>query len=513
MSIATVRGNADNIVVIGAGLAGLSSALHLAGAGRTVTVLEQSHQPGGKAGTFEKDGYTFDNGPTVLTMPDLIREAFAAVGEDMDRCLELLPVTPAYRARYHEGSSLDVHTDPEAMAAEIANVCGSGEAAGYRRLHTFLHQLYTAEFDHFIDRNIDHPLDLHLPALGRLAALGAFRNMESKIRQYLKDPRTLRLFSFQALYAGVAPHQARALYAIISYMDTVAGVFFPKGGMHQLPKAMAAAAQRHGVTIRYNTLAERIETTLHGRARAVLTTGGERIPADAVVITTDPALAFGQLLGRTPARVRRRRHSPSCALLLAGARNDSNEIAASPQAPAHHTIHFARAWRRGFSEIIRDGQLMSDPSFLVSTPSLSDPSLAPDGHHSYYALFPTPNLTTGKVNWERDGHHYRQEILTTLDTHGYHALAQSPQAEHLITPRDWADRGCPAGTPFSAAHTFFQTGPFRTRNLVGDNIVLAGAGTHPGVGIPMALISGRLAAERITGPVRARARTLQGASR
>ncbi|GAA2975073.1 phytoene desaturase family protein [Streptomyces enissocaesilis] len=510
MSVRTVEGSAEHVVVIGAGLAGLASALHLAGAGRTVTVLEQGSQPGGKAGVFTRGGYTFDNGPTVLTMPDLIRQTFTAVGENMDDHLELLPVHPAYRARYHDGSGLDVHTDPEAMAQEIATVCGAREAAGYRRLHSFLHDLYTAEFDHFIDRNIDSPLHLSLPALGRLAAMGAFRTMEGKIRQYLHDPRTVRLFSFQALYAGVAPHRARALYAIISYMDTVAGVFFPKGGMHAVPRAMAQAAERHGATIRYDTAVERVETTLHGRARAVLTTDGERIPADAVVVTADPSLAFPQLLGRTPARVRRLRHAPSCVLLLAGAA-DHGPRPSRP--PAHHTIHFARSWRRGFQEIIRDGRPMSDPSFLVSTPTLTDPTLAPEGHHSHYVLFPTPNLSTGPVNWERHSPRYREEILATLDAHGYHDLARHPQAEHLITPREWAQRGCPAGTPFSAAHTFFQTGPFRTRNLVGENIVLAGAGTHPGVGIPMALISGRLAAERVTGPVRRRPHTPAGAIR
>ncbi|GHD18610.1 phytoene dehydrogenase [Streptomyces finlayi] len=506
----TVHGCADRVVIVGAGLAGLSTALHLATTGRTVTVLEQGSRPGGKAGVFTRDGYTFDNGPTVLTMPDLIRETFAAVGERMEDHLELLPVHPAYRARYHDGSSLDVHTDPAAMAQEIARVCGAREAAGYRRLHAFLQELYTAEFDHFVDRNIDSPLDLSLPALGRLAALGAFRGMEGKIRQYLNDPRTVRLFSFQALYAGVAPHQARALYAIISYMDTVAGVFFPKGGMHALPLALADAARRHGVTLRYDTPVERVETTLHGRARAVLTTSGDRIPADAVVITTDPSLAFPELLGRSPVRVGRLRHSPSCVLLLAGAKDDNTD-ALRPE--AHHTIHFARSWRRGFDEIIHGGRPMSDPSFLVSTPTRTDPTLAPAGHHSHYVLFPTPNLTTGSIDWERDTPRYREQILTTLDAHGYHELAARPQAEHLLTPRDWAERGCPAGTPFSAAHTFFQTGPFRTRNLVGENIVLAGAGTHPGVGIPMALISGRLAAQRITGPTRTRPHTPAGVTR
>jgi phytoene desaturase len=484
-----------NVVVVGAGLAGLSAAVHLSGAGRSVVVVEQAAGPGGKAGVYTADGYTFDNGPTVLTMPDLIRQTFAAVGEEMADRLELLTVAPAYRAHFHDGSAMDVLTDADAMAAEITRVCGPREADGYRRFLSFLRRLYISEFEHFIDRNIDGPFDLSLPQLGRLVALGAFRGMEAKVRQYLRDPRTIRIFSFQALYAGVAPHQARALYSIISYMDTVGGVFLPRGGMHALPKALADTARDHGVSFRYSTTVERVEMSLHGRARAVITAEGDRIPADAVVVTADPAFAFPQLLGRAPRRLRRLRYSPSCYLMLAGAARDE----AANTATAHHNIHFGDSWRQGFNDIIRDGVLMSDPSFLVSVPTVTDPTLAPPGRDSYYVLFPTPNLTTGQQDWVLEAERYREQVLKTLDSHGYTSLAQQPEAEHVLTPQDWLARGCPAGTPFSAAHTFWQTGPFRTPNLVGDNIVLAGAGTHPGVGVPMALISGRLAAERITG--------------
>ncbi|MER6911883.1 phytoene desaturase family protein [Streptomyces sp. NPDC000594] len=494
MTLRTVRGPADEIVIVGAGLAGLSAALHLAGAGRSVTLLEQADHPGGKAGRFVRDGFSFDDGPTVLTMPDLIGQAFAAVGENLADHLELLPLDPVYRARYHDGTSLAVHRDPAATAEEIATVCGAREAAGYHRLTAFLRQLYTAEFAPFIDRAVDGPADLALPALARLAALGAFRSMEGKIRQYLRDPRTVRLFSFQSLYAGVAPHRARALYAVISYMDTLGGVHFPRGGMQAIPRALATVAERHGVRIRCGTAVERIETTLGGRARAVITRDGERIPADAVVVTADPALALPELLGRNPLHIRRLRHSPSCLLLLAGA------PAPAGQTPdAHHTIHFARSWRRGFDEIIRDGVPMSDPSFLVSVGSFTDPALAPDGCHGYYVLVPTPNLATGPRDWDRERHRHLDRISATLDAHGYHALATDRRTELFLTPADWRRRGCPAGSPFSAAHTFSQTGPFRTPGLLGENIVLAGAGTHPGVGVPMALISGRIAAERIIG--------------
>ncbi|MFD3330511.1 phytoene desaturase family protein [Streptomyces sp. NPDC058701] len=508
MTIRIVQGTADHVVVIGAGLAGLSTALHLSGAGRSVTVLEQGGEPGGKAGVFRQDGYTLDNGPTVLTMPELIRQAFAAVGEEMEQHLTLLPVSPAYRAHYSDGSSLDVLTDTHAMAAEIERVCGAAEAVGYRRLVAFLKRLYACEYDNFINRNTDGPLDLALPELARLASYGAFRSMEGKVRQYLKDPRTIRLFSFQALYAGVAPHHARALYTIISYMDTVSGVFFPEGGMHALPRAMADAAVAHGVKIKYHTAVELIETTLGGRARAVLTSSGARIPAEAVVIASEPSVALPRLLGRAPRRLRRLRYSPSCFLWLAGS---PPQPATDGRAPAHHNIHFGRTWRRGCQEVIDRGVLMTDPSFMVNVPTVTDSSLAPEGCHSHSVLFLAPNLIAGRVDWETTAPRYRDEIRKIVWRNGYTALAEDPRAEHVITPADWLRRGCPAGTPFSAAHTFRQTWPFRTPNLAGENIVLAGAGTHPGVGVPMALISGRLAAERVTGPVRTARRRPLGA--
>lgn len=488
-------GHAREVVVVGAGFAGLSAAVRLAASGRSVTVVEQGSVPGGKAGLVERDGYRFDTGPTVLTMPELIEQTFQSVGEDMRDHVTLHEVTPAYGAHYPDGSVLRAYTDRDAMAEEIKRVCGAQEAVGYRRLADYLQRLYQAEYTQFIDRNFDGPWDVSLPAVARLATLGAFGSLEARVRRYLQDPRTIQLFSFQALYAGLAPHRARALYGVISYMDTIAGVFFPEGGMHRLPYALAELAARHGVTFMYGQRVERIETSLSGRARAVVTHGGQRVPADAVVVTADPALAYPQLLGRTPRRLKSTRFSPSCFLMLAGAKRDNSER-------DHHAIHFSRSWRRGFEEITRAGRLMSDPSFLVSTPTVTDPSLAPASHHSHYVLFPTPNLASSAVDWSKETTLYAEQVRGVLAANGYGDLADSPQALFLTTPADWQKRDCPAGTPFSAAHTLRQTGPFRTPNRVGENIVLAGAGTHPGVGVPMALISGRLAAERITGPLR-----------
>ncbi len=486
----TVTGPTDHVVVVGAGLAGLSCALRLAGAGRRVTVLERESVPGGRAGLVEDSAFRFDTGPTVLTMPDLIHDTFAAVGEDMHDWLELMPVEPLYRAFYPDGSQLDVHSDVDAMADEIARVISPQEAAGYRRYVDFVSKLYRYEMRDFIDTNIDSPVDLLTENLAKLVAIGGFRKLTPKVRQYLGDPRTERLFSFQAMYAGLSPQDALAIYAIIAYMDSVAGVYFPKGGMHALPRALAAAAEKHGVDIRYSTEVTTVEHS-GGRASAVITADGERVPADVVVLNPDLPVAYRELLGESPWSVRRLRYSPSCFLLLAGS-------SAQYTKTAHHNIHFGRSWDGVFRELIDERRLMSDPSILVTNPTYSDPGLAPEGKQVYYVLFPTPNLDA-PIDWRTEGPRYRDEVVRTLEERGYVGFGDGIEVEHVTTPLDWSDRGMERGAPFAASHSFSQTGPFRPSNLWGENVVFTGSGTQPGVGVPMVLVSGRLAAERVTG--------------
>lgn len=491
-----VPGSTDSVVVIGAGLGGLAAALYLAGAGRQVTVLEQADVPGGRAGVHYEAGYAFDTGPTVLTAPELLESALAAVGESLDSWLRLRRLDPVYRARFADGSALDVHADPDAMADEIARVCSPGDAAGYLRLVDFLRELYAVEMPHFIDRNLDSPRELLGPALARLALLGGFRRLAPTLARFVRDERLRRVFSFQTMYAGVAPPDALAIYAVITYLDCVAGVYFPEGGMHAVPRALAGAGAKHGVEYRYGTRASRVEVS-GGRAQAVHTDDGERIAADVVIVNADLPVAYRTLLAGLdpPRRVRRLRYSPSCVLLHTGS------TARYPDA-AHHTIEFGRAWEGTFAEIIDQGRQMSDPSFLITSPTTSDPGLAPPDRHIYYVLFPAPNLAHRRpIDWRDTAPRYRDHMLETLESRGYPGFADGIEVERLVTPTDWADAGLAAGTPFAAAHSFAQTGPFRSPTLHPhiENLLFCGANVQPGVGVPMALISGRLAADRVCG--------------
>ncbi|MGW7432266.1 phytoene desaturase family protein [Streptomyces sp. NPDC054861] len=493
----TVSGPTDHVVVVGAGLSGLAAALHLLGAGRRVTVIERDAGPGGRAGRLDAGGYRIDTGPTVLTMPHLADEAFAAVGDSLYRRVELIPLHPAYRARFADGTGLDVHTEGDAMEAEVRRFAGPAEAEGYRRLRTWLGRLYRAQMRRFIDTNFDSPFQLLHPDLARLAALGGFGRLDARIGAFLSDERLRRVFSFQALYAGVAPARALAAYAVIAYMDTVAGVWFPKGGMHALPRAMADAAADAGGAFRWSAEVNALETSA-GRVRAVRLASGERIACDAVVLTPDLPVVH-RLLGRAPRRPVPLRHAPSAVVLHAGTDRTWPEL-------AHHTLSFGAAWEGTFEELTRTGRLMSDPSLLITRPTTHDPGLAPPGKHLHYVLAPCPNTATGPsaADWRDLGPRYRDSVVAELERRGLEGFGASLDQEVLVTPADWTAQGHGAGSPFSVAHTFAQTGPFRPRNLVRgyDNVVLAGCGTTPGVGVPTVLISGRLAAARITGAPR-----------
>ncbi|HNM12238.1 MAG TPA: phytoene desaturase family protein [Mycobacterium sp.] len=488
----TVPGPTDHVVVVGAGLSGLSAALQLAGRGRQVTVVERYGFPGGRMGQADVRGYRIDTGPTVLTMPDIIEEAFAAVGASMADRLDLAPVDPAYRASFADGSSLDVHTDAAAMTAAVEEFAGPDQAAGYQRLRDWLTELYRLEMNGFIASNFDSPLSLLTPQLARLAAIGGFRGWEKMVRRFISDERLQRIFTFQALYAGVPPQHALAAYAVIAYMDTVAGVYFPRGGMRAVPEALAAAAAEAGVEFRYETTVSALERS-GSRVTAVRTHTGDRIACDAVVLTTELPLTY-QLLGRTPRRAVKVRPAPSAVVVHVG-------CPAVGDALVHHNISFGAQWAKTFDEIIDDGTLMSDPSLLVTRPTAGDPSLAPPGRDLLYILAPAPNLDVGVVNWAAEGDAYAHRVVAKAAERLLPGLAENADVLDVVTPADWARQGMAAGTPFALAHTFAQTGPFRPANTVRgvDNAVLAGSSTVPGVGVPTALLSGRLAADRVTG--------------
>jgi len=490
----------DRVAVIGAGLGGLAAAIRLAVAGREVVLLEREAVPGGRAGRLERDGYAFDTGPSVLTMPGLLEELFELAGERMADHVQLERLDPAYRAQFHDGSRLYVRGSVDAMRAEVADVCGPAEADRFVAFADHLRRLYEAEYDHFIDTNFDSVLNLARPAvMARLLRLGGFRRLYPLVASHLRDWRLIRLFTFQAMYAGMSPYEALGVYAVIAYMDSVAGVYFPAGGIHAVSRALADLAVRCGVDLRLGTTVAHVEVR-DGRATGVRTVDGEGVAAGHVVVNPDLPVAYRDLLGPelTPRRVRRLRYSPSCVVVHLGLGGPLKDA-------AHHNIHFARDYRASFDDLLA-GRMQRDPSWFLTVPTQGDPSMAPDGGAVGFYLLPAPNLRGDDINWDAQAPRELRAALRRLQEAGYGTPDVVTSA--VVTPADWARQGMAAGTPFAASHHFFQTGPFRPRNVAPtvEGVVFAGSSTVPGVGVPMVLVSGKLAAERVLQDARPRRR-------
>ena len=484
------------VIVIGAGLGGLSAAAHLSKGGHDVTVVERDAMPGGRAGMVRSHGFSLDNGPTVLTMPDLLEEAFHAAGANMADHVTIKPVDPMYRACYADGSTLFVRHGREAMTEEIRQFANAKEAAAFGEFSDWLEKLYTAEMRSYIDANFDSPLDLIKPWRDGLSLLklGGFGKLDKKVASFFDDIRLQQIFSFQSMYAGLAPYEALAIYAVITYMDSVQGVFVPEGGMHQMAAGLAEAVEQAGVTFRYESPVTKIERHGDGSVRGVRLgdgDGSELIEADAVVCNPDLPVAYRELLDdvEAPRAARKGKYSPSCLRWVAGVKG------LPPADASHHNIHFGEDWDGSFKALIKDGVRMPDPSILVTLHSLDDPTLAPDGSSSIYVLEPTPNLS-GTIDWSRERDRIMGSLREKVASLGY---PTDVVVEEIYDPQDWERMGMEQGTPFALAHTFFQTGPFRPNNVDKrvPGLVFTGSSTLPGVGVPMVLVSGKLAAQRV----------------
>ncbi|WP_332248736.1 phytoene desaturase family protein [Corynebacterium freneyi] len=526
-------GRERDIVVIGAGLAGLTAALHLTGAGHRVTVVDSADHVGGRCATEEVRvpgaGVTVrtDTGATVWTMPQLVESALSAVGKrisDVDPAFRVERLAPAYHAMFHDGRALDVYGDASRMAAEIARFAEAGgddpapRVEGYHRLREWLAEMFASAYPHFMAASFDSPLDMVGDSgtagdLGHLLQLGAFGSLGDRVESLLDDELLARVFSFQALYAGVAPKSARAVYGCIAHMDTSMGVFYPTAsrtgsGMGAIAEVMAEAFVGAGGALRLSAPVKGLSVDGRGRGVTAVVCGDESLSCDGIVATVDLPVVEGWLDDAgAPAKKRiiPTRSSPS-AMVAHGAA----PVEVTRQWPdRHHLISFGEAWDDTFRQISspRGGSLMSDPSLLVTRPAVTCPDrVVVDAEGREWepvsVLAPCPNLASADVDWDLVGPAHLAEVTAVLEDRGLTGISERWSVGRLDTPATWAGQGMIDGSPFGLAHLFRQTGPFRPRNLsprLPSNLVLAGSTTVPGVGVPTVMLSGALAADRFTG--------------
>lgn len=493
----------QRVIVIGGGLAGLSSACVLAARGYPVTLLERNPWLGGKAAVLEEEGFRFDMGPTILTLPSVLRRIFAEADRQLDDYLDLVPLDPQWRCFYNDGTTLDLVTDTEKMAAGIAAYSTPAAADGYRRFLAMSSRLHDVSDRFFFWKSIgglwdtfDAKNTFNATTLSDLLELRMGRSVAGTVRSYVPDARVAQMLDHFTQYVGSAPDASPAVLCGIAHMQTGEGVWYPIGGTRAVPLALERLARELGVEIRTSTGVRRI--ALEGKqVRGVVTDADELIPAERVVSNCDAVRTFRELVGGQPARtfLKRRTYEPACSgvVLYLGLKERYEHL-------LHHNFVFSTDAHEEFAAIYRRGEPAPDPTCYVCAPARTEAAVAPAGGEALYVLVHTPYLRPGQ-NWSQMLPRYRDVILDKLaSTAGMSDLRQRIVFERALTPQDIHDRyhvldGAIYGL---ASHGKFL-GAFKPGNRNRDvaGLYLAGGAAHPGPGMPMVLMSGWIAADSL----------------
>ena len=470
------------LAVIGAGFGGISLAVRLQAAGHQVTLIEGREKPGGRAYVWEDEGFTFDAGPTVVTDPDCLEEVFAAAGRKLADYVELMPVTPFYDLRWDDGARFAYVNDQAELDRQIMAM-SPGDVEGYRRFHEFSEAVYQEGYV-----KLGHvpflTIGSMLASAPELVKLEAWRSVYSKVASYVKDEHLRQALSFHTLLVGGSPFAASSIYALIHALERRGGVWFPKGGTHALIRAMVKLFEDIGGKVRLGSPVKAI-TTEGGKVTGVIHADGQAEAFDAVASNADIVHTYAELLKDSPRgrsagkRLKNKRFSPSLFLIYFGLKTTHPDI-------AHHTICFGPRYRGLIDEIYAGGALPDDFSVYLHAPCASDPSLAPEGCSTYYALSPVAHLGKAPINWDVEGPAYRDRILAYLERYIPNLRADMVTCR-IFTPKDFErELNAWQGSAFSLEPVLTQSAWFRTHNRddVIPNLYFVGAGTHPGAGIP-----------------------------
>jgi phytoene desaturase len=468
--------------VIGAGFGGLALAIRLQSAGIATTLIEGRDKPGGRAYYWKKEGYTFDGGPTVITDPNCLKELWALSGRDIADDVELMPVTPFYRLNWPDGTNFDYSNDEPELMRGIAAI-EPGDVAGYLRFLDYSAGVYHEGYEKlgqvaFLD------FKSMIKAAPSLARYEAWRSVYSIVSRYVKNEKLRQAFSFHTLLVGGNPMTTSAIYALIHKLEKDGGVWFPRGGTNALIAAMVKHFERLGGTIRMGDPVDEIET-MGDLATGVRTRSGWQSRFDAVASNGDIVHSYDLLKhsrhgARAAQKLRRKRFSPSLFVVHFGVRGDYPEI-------PHHTILFGPRYHGLLSDIYDHGVLSKDFSLYLHHPTVTDPSLAPEGCSSYYVLAPVPHMGKLAVDWAEEGPRLADRILQHLEERLMPGLRERIEVSFHYAPSDFAtDLNAHLGSAFSLEPLLTQSAWFRVHNRDDaiPNLYFVGAGTHPGAGIP-----------------------------
>ena len=484
-------------IIIGGGIGGLCTAARLLKNGYKVTVIEKENKVGGRAHRVEKGGYTFDMGPTLLMMTDVLYDTFAYCGKEFDDYITLLQLEPNYQVAFADKSRITVSSNLPKFASELSKFDPKGPEQFYKFFGD-VSAMYRIARANFIDKNFSNITDFISPVSGaQLFKRRGLSKLYNFVSRYFKDERLRQLFSFQSMYLGVSPHEAPAVYSVVSYMETGLGIWYPKGGMYSLSLAIEKLVKDLGGEIITSTSVEEIIIE-NKTAVGIRTNKNKKLYADTIVANADLVYSQMKLIDEkdrpsTPDTKLESYKQASSALLFYWGVDDSCE------GMLHHNVYLCKDFKNNLDEIFHQKKLPKDPSFYTYIPTKTDPSLAPKGKSVFYVLVPVPNLDS-KVQWQSGIKRLRKQVLSRLKTEFDLDIEKKIKVESIFTPEDFRDKyNLHIGSAFGLSHHFLQSGYFRPHNKSKDikNLYFVGASTYPGGGIPMVTLSAKLVMERI----------------
>ncbi len=484
-----------SVIVIGAGVGGIAAAAHLARHGVHVTVLEKNARPGGRCDRFSRDGHHFDTGPTLLVMPLLYEAEFAALGVSLREALDLQRVDPTYHLVFDDGSTLALTSDLNAMREQLEAI-EPGSYHGFLRYVEEGHRHYHLAMERLVSRDFRRATDFfnlqNLPLLFQARPLiPHFRHMAA----YFDDPRLKAAFTFQDVYMGLSPFEAPATFSMMPYTELAHGVWYPRGGMYRVVEALMEIAGQAGVEFVFGAAVDRIEVN-GTRARGVTLSDGQRLQADAVLANADLPYVYQNLLppDGQARQLSRKRYSCSTVSFFWGVDRAYPEL-------GPHTLFLADDYRANFDSIIKDLTLPENPSLYVHAPTRLDPAMAPPGQDTLIAIVPVGHMSAnGDQDWRAIRDRARQDVFRRLATLGITDLEAHLKFEVSCTPPSWRKRyNLVKGSTHGLCHNLTQLAYFRPANQHPRyrNLYFAGASTRPGTGLPTALVSARLATDRL----------------